>query len=313
MARSVVEGTRRCLGGKAMVRTQLPRTENPVRREAILVAELSRVRRDLAALQRELVRRSIQFEVEVKRREAAEEALRASRAVVASLHEMQRERELFVHLVTHDLGNCLLPLAGAGHALVRSLEQLALDNERRAAEVVVASATHMSAIIGDLVESVRLSAAQPKLRLALADLATVVAEVVGRVGSPADRSRVRVQGDRPGPSVLVDRDRIERVIVNLASNALKYSPPDRPVAVGVAVRDGEAVVDVVDQGVGIPSEELPRVFERSYRASTGACTDGLGLGLYIARLIVEAHGGRIWVESEIGKGSVFTFALPLKH
>ncbi len=76
-------------------------------------------------------------------------------------------------------------------------------------------------------------------------------------------------------------------------------------------QDGEVVISVRDRGVGIPPEELPRIFDRYYRAKTKARAEGLGLGLYITRLIVEAHGGRIWVESEVGKGSTFSFTLPV--
>jgi signal transduction histidine kinase len=83
------------------------------------------------------------------------------------------------------------------------------------------------------------------------------------------------------------------------------------VVVGVDRQAGEVVISVRDRGVGIPPEEQPRIFERYYRARTKAPVEGLGLGLYITRLIVEAHGGRIWVESEVGKGSTFSFCLPL--
>lgn len=94
------------------------------------------------------------------------------------------------------------------------------------------------------------------------------------------------------------------------SNALKYSPPDTPVVIRVARSDGEALVSVTDQGVGIPPEEMPRLFQRFYRVAGGRRGEGLGLGLYMSRLIVDAHGGRIWAESEPGKGSTFSFTLP---
>ena len=105
-----------------------------------------------------------------------------------------------------------------------------------------------------------------------------------------------------------DAARLDRVIDNLLENALKYSH-DQPVRVVVARQGTEGVVSVIDQGVGIPAPELPHLFQRHYRATTAGSTKGLGLGLYAARLIVEAHGGRIWAQSEAGKGSAFHFAL----
>ncbi len=115
------------------------------------------------------------------------------------------------------------------------------------------------------------------------------------------------------PPVSADPERLERAIVNLITNALKYSPPDRPVDVAVARRGEEAVISVRDQGPGIPPEEQPYLFQRYYRAKASRKTEGLGLGLYITRLVVEAHSGRVWVESEVGQGSTFYVALPSRQ
>ena len=114
------------------------------------------------------------------------------------------------------------------------------------------------------------------------------------------------------PVVTPTEARVERILTNLITNALKYSPASTPVVVRVGMRDAEMIVSVVDQGEGIPPEELSRLFQRFTRGRAGPKEDvaGLGLGLYIARLIVEAHGGRVWAESEVGNGSTFSFALP---
>ncbi|HEX8968595.1 MAG TPA: ATP-binding protein, partial [Chloroflexota bacterium] len=124
----------------------------------------------------------------------------------------------------------------------------------------------------------------------------------------------RVQLDAHEPVVAeVDPPRIGQVITNLVENALKYSPPPTPVALSVWRDDGEARLSVRDQGIGIPAEEQLVVFDRFHRG--GNVDDrrfaGMGLGLYIARAIVEQHGGRIWVDSAPGEGSTFHVALPL--
>jgi signal transduction histidine kinase len=114
------------------------------------------------------------------------------------------------------------------------------------------------------------------------------------------------------PLVLADPDRVERILTNLLTNALRYSDPETAVAVRLAEGAGEVIVSVVDRGRGIPSDEIPRLFERYYRGRAGQGErESLGLGLYITKGLVQAHGGRIWVESRVGEGSAFSFTLPI--
>jgi len=115
-----------------------------------------------------------------------------------------------------------------------------------------------------------------------------------------------------GPSLTGgdNASRLERVVANFVTNALKYSAEDAPVSVRLARRGSDVSLEVIDRGIGIAPESVNRLFERYYRAPGGkARASGLGLGLYIARLIVEAHGGRIDVSSEVGKGSTFRLIL----
>jgi signal transduction histidine kinase len=111
--------------------------------------------------------------------------------------------------------------------------------------------------------------------------------------------------------VQADAALVERVLQNLVDNALRYSEPGMPVMVRVAARAGETAVTVTDRGMGVPADELPRLFERFYRSTRTRSMPGTGLGLYSSRLIVENHGGRIWAEGNAGGGSTFGFSLPL--
>lgn len=121
-----------------------------------------------------------------------------------------------------------------------------------------------------------------------------------------------MKDSRDLPPVLADPDRLERILGNLVTNALKYAPEGTPVCVTLDRGDGVVIVSVADQGPGIEPDEVPHIFERYYRTqATRTSHEGLGLGLYITRGLVEAHGGRIWVESRLGVGSTFSFTLPL--
>jgi signal transduction histidine kinase len=169
----------------------------------------------------------------------------------------------------------------------------------------------MAVMIQDLVESSRLEAGKLEMRREPTDLLHLLTDIAERVGKPEDQARLRLETPDPLPPVLADPGRIERAIVNLVGNALKYSAVDKPVVIRAMAGEGGVTVAVVDQGVGIPAGDIPRLFERYYRAESGKKVEGLGLGLYISRLIVEAHGGRIWAESKVGQGSTFSFTLPL--
>jgi signal transduction histidine kinase len=114
------------------------------------------------------------------------------------------------------------------------------------------------------------------------------------------------------PPIQADPARLERILVNLISNALKYSPPQSEVVVEVAVRPEGLAVSVADRGIGIAPEDLPHVFDRFFRARGARRPEGLGLGLYIARFLVELHGGTLAAESQLGGGSTFRVVLPVR-
>jgi len=138
---------------------------------------------------------------------------------------------------------------------------------------------------------------------------TMAVTTIGELGAAASRP-IRFEASGPAP-VLADAARIERVLENLVGNAFRYSPPDAQVTVQIEANESEAIVTVSDCGIGIPADDLPKVFHRFYRATGSHSASGLGLGLYNSRLIVEHHGGRIWAESAPGAGSAFRFALPI--
>lgn len=228
---------------------------------------------------------------------------------VTELRRLEALRAEYVSLISHDLRAPLNAIMGYAELLQMKLSPGEMEREAKHAEAIARSARQMNAMIQDLLESTRLESGGLELRRKPTDLPRLVAEAIQGVGSPAARQRIRVQVPEAACPVFADRERLERALVNLLTNALKYSPPEAPVLVRLEPREGEMIVSVIDRGVGVPPEEMAHLFGRFYRATTGTKAGGLGLGLYISRLIVEAHGGRIWAESEVGEGSRFHFAL----
>ncbi len=167
----------------------------------------------------------------------------------------------------------------------------------------------MARMIQDLLDTSHLESGRVELDLERVDLLELLSRTIEHLATPADRERIRLDGSAC-PPVMADPERLERVAMNLLSNALKYSGPEMPVSVRLSCGDAEAIISVTDQGIGIAEEDLPHLFEKYYRAQDQASTEGLGLGLYISRLIIEAHGGRLWAVSKLGKGSTFCISLP---
>ncbi|MHB0936815.1 MAG: PAS domain-containing sensor histidine kinase [Armatimonadota bacterium] len=242
---------------------------------------------------------------------------------VSKLHEMQEQQRTLLHLVSHDLR---IPLAIVnGHA--------ELVQERfgpRADDTPVADSLdsirrgirRMNTMIEDLTDLARLEGKQFQLNREPVALGPCLESLLAQASTVLDVQRVCLDLPEDLPLVLADGDRLHRIVTNLLSNALKYSEAGTPVLVSVSHREHEVVVSVIDQGRGIATDDLPHLFERFYRARGERRAEGIGLGLYITRLLVEAHavpapdreamvGGRIWVESEPGSGSVFHFSLPV--
>jgi len=231
---------------------------------------------------------------------------------VTTRKQVELLREEYLSLISHDMRAPLSVIMGQADWLRRALEDRGMEKEAGSAESILAGARRMSVMLEELVESASLESGRMVMRRQPLDLPELVSQVVQRVGSIEDRARLQIEFQRPVPLVPADPERIERVLVNLITNALKYSPSDRPVVVRLAPQERSVVISVADQGEGIPPEEQGLIFERFYRSRARGKAEGLGLGLYIARLIVEAHGGRIWVESQPGRGSTFSFSLPLE-
>ena len=167
-------------------------------------------------------------------------------------------------------------------------------------------------MIRDLVDLTEVEAGRPlKLNRVPVDLRSFMLGLRERLAGLLETERVRVEALERLPQVLADTDRLERILINLLSNALRCSAPGTEVTVTLSRHNNEVITSVTDRGIGIPPMELPLLFQPYRRTMVvRRPQERLGLGLYITKGLVEAHGGRIWAQSEVGKGSTFSFALP---
>ena len=223
----------------------------------------------------------------------------------------EADREAFIHTISHDLRSPLTIALGRAQLIQRAPDKS--DACLRSADAIVTSLHRMNAMIEDLVDSARLESGQIKLSPRPVDIGQLVGELKERMSATEGVERIEVEVEEGLPPVEADPAKIERILTNLLSNALKYSSPGTPVHLTVRRGAGEVVTSVRDHGPGIEPDDLRHLFERYYRAGKAQGPhEGLGLGLYITKGLVEAHGGRIRAESEVGVGSTFSFTLPIR-
>jgi two-component system, OmpR family, phosphate regulon sensor histidine kinase PhoR len=221
-------------------------------------------------------------------------------------------RERYLQTISHDLRTPLTIISSHAQLLRRRLQQRDLGAfEGRCLDAILSGASRMNTMIRDLVDSARLEGGHLQLRTEAVALGPFLAELLERVASVLDVQRLHVDATPDLPPAHVDPERLERILLNLLSNALTYSAAGSPVRVTASSGSDGVVVSVADQGRGIAPDDLPHIFERFYRGTGGHTGEGVGLGLYITRMLVEAHGGRIWVDSRPAQGTTFSFTLPV--
>lgn len=254
--------------------------------------------------------------------EAADSPSSASRGVVIVLHEITELRHLeqirkdFVANVSHELRTPLTAIQGFAETLLTgALEDKA--NNRRFVEIIGNHAARLARLSNDLLRLSQIEAGKMNADFQPVDLKLLVDGGIEAARAAAAQKKLTIaEPDLPSnlPRVRGDANLLRDVLRNLLDNAIQYTPAGGRVDVTVTVNDGLAVVTVSDTGIGIPQSDQPRIFERFYRVDAARSREvgGTGLGLAIAKHVVEAHGGKIWVESQVGNGSAFHFSVPVQ-
>ena len=238
--------------------------------------------------------------------------------IIANVRDITRFREAdeikstFVSVISHELKTPVALIQGYAETLLRKDARWDPKTREESLEVILEESDRLHHLIDNLLDASRLEAGKLPLEKEPVALDALARRVAERFRTQTDAHQVNVAFPEEFPVIEGDPTRLEQVLNNLLSNAIKYSPEGGPIDITGSAVSERVTVTVTDRGVGIPFEEQPHIFESFYRGSREyqQQTAGAGLGLYLAKAIVEAHGGEIWVESDPGEGAAFSFSLP---
>jgi signal transduction histidine kinase len=230
---------------------------------------------------------------------------------ITHFREAEEIKSTFISVISHELKTPVALIKGYVSTLRR--EDAVWDRTivKDSLAVIEDEADRLTDLIENLLDATRLQAGALKISLSEVDLAALILQTVARFRHQTERHSLQVDFPDNFPIIVGDENRLEQVISNLISNAIKYSPQGGEITISGQAQPQHVIVCVSDSGLGIAAADIPHVFDRFYRSvDASRTTKGAGLGLYLARAVVEAHGGRIWVDPRPGRGARICFSLP---
>jgi PAS domain S-box-containing protein len=234
---------------------------------------------------------------------------------VTERHQIERMKDEFISIVSHELRTPLTSIYGSLSMLASGLLDPQSVNGRRLLTIAVDSTDRLMRLVNDILDIERIESGTVKMVKAVWMVSELMEKAVDVIQPLADKAGIQLSVSNLGGQVWVDADRLIQTFTNLLSNAIKFSPSGSTVWFNSTKQGGRMLFQVIDRGRGIPPDKLELIFERFQQVdvSDSRNNDGTGLGLAICRTIVQQHGGQIWVESIVGKGSTFSFSLPRSH
>ncbi|MSP12065.1 MAG: PAS domain S-box protein [Chloroflexi bacterium] len=267
--------------------------------------------------------RELNRDLESKVSERTQELARAYREIQVrnrdleqaneQLRELDRLKSEFVSMVSHELRAPLTNINGSVELMLQPGAPLDPENVHEMLQIISDQSARLTRLVFSILNVSRIEAGKLEWHMDPVPINVILDRVTRNMTSLTPNHLLQVNAESNLPPVWADVDRVEEVLTNLLDNALKYSPNGGHITVA-AHRDGDRVVlSITDEGIGIPSKQLDKIFEKFHRLDTRDSREiyGHGLGLYIAKRLIEAQGGAIWVESKEGQGSTFSFALPM--
>lgn len=230
------------------------------------------------------------------------------------IHQLEIIRQDFVSNVSHELRTPLASLK----SLVETIQETAANDQKATGkflEMMNREIDNLTQMVQELLELSRIESGKVPLDRKPASPPAIIQRAEERMHMQAERAKLKIFKHCANdlPDVLVDINRLEQVFVNLIHNAIKFTAPGGIITLGAEQKENSIVFSISDTGTGIPPRDLERIFERFYKVDRARAEQGTGLGLSIARHLVEAHGGKIWAESALSKGSTFSFSIPILH
>lgn len=218
-------------------------------------------------------------------------------------------------MVSHELRTPLATIKGYSTMMLDYFARLNSNEKQDYLKSIDHSTDRLAILVDNLLDTSRMEAGLLKLEKHPMSITRLLNTVTTEAKVWVTQHYIVTRLEKDIPRVNLDAKRIRQVLDNLINNAIKYSPPGTKIIITAKKADNEALISINDQGSGIPPEELTNIFDRMYRIEQRLYSgvDGLGLGLYICRRLIEAHGGHIWVESKLGQGSTVFFTLPLDN
>jgi two-component system, NtrC family, sensor histidine kinase GlrK len=277
---------------------------------AIIALRITRSLRRLSAATTAVAAGSFREPIAARGNDEVGVLARAFNAMAARLRQLDEMKEEFFATLSHELRSPLTSVREASHLLADNVAGPLTPRQTRLVEIIQRSSDRLLRLVNQILDIQRLRAGLLPLQRGPVDLDRLVARAVDELRPQAEEARVRVDRERVGARFTVtgDEDRLVQVVVNLLANAIRFTPSGGRVVVRLVDAGAECEVQVEDTGLGIPAAELPHIFESYRQAHLGK--GGTGLGLSIVRGLVQAHEGRVTVESQEGKGSRFTVLLP---
>lgn len=229
---------------------------------------------------------------------------------ITALHELQERERRYLYTLAHNLRAPASLIKGNLELLLEKVQPSdTVAPYQKLVDALQHALYRMSLMVDNFYLVSRLEEEAITLHTTPVALSPYIHELIARFDMVLDTSRIQVDIPSDLPPVKVEPRYLDTILLSLLENAQKFSPAQTPISINAHRQDGEVVISVTDQGIGVSLEDIPHIFDRFYRVEHMRKAEGFGLGLYIVKRLVEAHGGFIWVESEVGKGSTFFFTL----